>query len=87
MKSIKTVIAAILCTTFLFCVTSCAVFLETKHDNGHHYGWYKNPHNPHHHNSTISFKVKGEPKHYQKNNNGNNGNNGNNKGKKNGKHK
>jgi hypothetical protein len=65
-----------------------------KKDNGNHYGWYKNtnnPHNPRHHNGSISLKIKGEPKHHRKqfhkeynpeNNNGNNnGKQKNNKGK------
>jgi len=83
MKSLKLIIALVLCTFLLNCVTTHRVYLRK--DNGNHFGWYKNPNNPHHpshHNNTISLSVKSHPNHY------NNGyNNGNNNGKQNGKHK
>lgn len=31
-------------------MSSCVVLVKDRqeHDNGHHWGWYKNPENPHH---------------------------------------
>jgi hypothetical protein len=56
----------------LICVSSCAVFVGPKHDNGKHKGWYKNPNNPH--NPAHGTTQPGPPK-----------SNGNGNGKKKGK--
>lgn len=55
MKTFRTLALHVLCVGFLFSITSCAVLIVPdngrqatyKHDNGNHYGWFKNPKNPH----------------------------------------
>ncbi|MDQ3109119.1 MAG: hypothetical protein M3R17_04415 [Bacteroidota bacterium] len=49
---------------FLISANSCTVRTYKK-DNGKHKGWYKNPNNPHHPNSTNPGNAnpgKGNPK-------------------------
>lgn len=55
MKTFRTLALLVLCVGFLFSITSCAVLVVPdngrhatyKHDNGNHYGWFKNSKNPH----------------------------------------
>ncbi len=49
--------AFILFIMFFLSQTSCVTY--QKKDNGKHKGWYKNPNNPHHPNSTNPGKSKG----------------------------
>jgi hypothetical protein len=53
-------IAILIFPALLISQTSCIVFY--KKDNGKHKGWYKNPNNPHHQNSTNPGKSKGNSK-------------------------
>ncbi|MFI5203576.1 MAG: hypothetical protein ACHQF2_03680 [Flavobacteriales bacterium] len=50
--------------TVMFCLSfsSCTMHPKhhDKHDNGKHKGWFKNPNNPHHPNSTNPGKSKGK---------------------------
>lgn len=41
---------------------SSCVMVKTKHDNGKHKGWYKNPNNPHHPASTNPGQTKQKAK-------------------------
>lgn len=45
----------------LLVLTSCAVVVLEKKDNGKHKGWTKNSNNPHHPNSTNPGKGNGKP--------------------------
>jgi len=54
MKSVRIFLILAFCTGFLFNTSSCVV--SGKSDNGKHKGWYKNPNNPHHPNSTNPGK-------------------------------
>lgn len=54
----KTIVIMALGLFFLVNLTSCFVVLEK--DNGKHRGWYKNPNNPHHPNTTNPGKSKGK---------------------------
>lgn len=58
MKNLKKITILALLTGLLFAMSSCVVLVDERksHDRGHHWGWYKNPKNPHHNN----------PKHYEK---------------------
>lgn len=58
MKTFRNIVAMTLSLFFLANLTSCFVVLEK--DNGKHKGWYKNPNNPHHPNSTNPGKAKGK---------------------------
>lgn len=58
MKKMKIIMILVLCTGLLLNATSCLVFVNK--DNGKHKGWYKNPNNPHHPNSTNPGKSKGK---------------------------
>jgi len=60
MKTLKLFSILILCFGLLVGTSSCLVI--TKKDNGKHNGWFKNPKNPHHHNSTNPVKSKGNHK-------------------------
>lgn len=44
MKTIKTIIVVMLVACI---ISSCIVEVPVTRSRGHHYGWYKNPHNPH----------------------------------------
>lgn len=54
----KTLAISVLCIGLLLNLTSCLVLVNK--DNGKHKGWYKNPNNPHHPNSTNPGKSKGK---------------------------
>ncbi|MCD6068295.1 MAG: hypothetical protein K0S33_3121 [Bacteroidetes bacterium] len=60
MKAIKFTIASLLISFLLVPQLSCIV--TTRHDNGKHKGWYKNPNNPHNPNTTNPGKTKGKSK-------------------------
>ncbi|MBI4946962.1 MAG: hypothetical protein HY840_11255 [Bacteroidetes bacterium] len=47
MKSLKVILVFALSSGLLFSGTSCIVVI--KEDHGRHWGWYKNPKNPHNH--------------------------------------
>lgn len=46
----------------LLCGAQSCVVVTEKHDNGRHNGWYKNPNNPHHPNTTNPGQSKGKGK-------------------------
>jgi len=58
MKRVR-IIGALIFMLILSAGTSSCVVL-TKHDNGQHKGWYKNPNNPHNPKSSKQRKSKGE---------------------------
>lgn len=58
MKTFNTILIIALSFFFVINITSCFVVYEK--DNGKHKGWYKNPNNPHHPNSTNPGKAKGK---------------------------
>lgn len=60
MKKVKIFMIFVLCTGLLLNATSCLVLVSK--DNGKHNGWYKNPNNPHHPNSTNPGQSKGKHK-------------------------
>ena len=53
--------AIFLSVAMLMATTSCASTKPLEHDQGKHEGWYKNPNNPHHPESTKE-KPKKNPK-------------------------
>jgi hypothetical protein len=62
MKTLKTTVALIFFTLFLFCVTSCMMLLGP--GLGNHRGWEKNSNNRHHNHSTFTGHDKGESEHH-----------------------
>lgn len=54
-------IAALFLTLLILATSSC-VIVQPKHDNGKHKGWYKNPNNPHHPNTTNPGHTKQKEK-------------------------
>jgi hypothetical protein len=64
MKSLKA-ISLMFLTVILFNLTSCLV-LTPASNNGKHKGWYKNPNNPHHPNSTNPGTPNGKAQHPHK---------------------
>lgn len=63
MKTFKAIITISLLLFIYLSQTSC-VYRTTvvKKDNGKHKGWFKNPNNPHHPNSTNPGNAKGKSK-------------------------
>lgn len=57
MKTFRTILIIGLSLFFVINITSFFVVYEQK-DSGKHKGWYKNPNNPHHPNSTNPGKAK-----------------------------
>lgn len=55
MKTIRLFTTLMIGIVFLFSTSSCFVYVDK--DNGKHRGWYKNPNNPHHPQSTKPAKV------------------------------
>ena len=47
-------------------ISSCAVIITPKKDQGKHKGWFKNRHNPHHPNSDNPGHQKKNPGHGKK---------------------
>ncbi|MFA6126760.1 MAG: hypothetical protein WC699_05610 [Bacteroidales bacterium] len=41
MKNLKRIASLVLCTGFLLCATSCAVFVTPGQNRGQHRGWFK----------------------------------------------
>ena len=60
MRTLRKIVAIVLCIGLLSGATSCVVFV--KRDNGNHKGWFKNPNNPHNPMSTNPGKSKGNSK-------------------------
>lgn len=60
MKTVKYIIAFVLTSILFLGQTSCIGVYRK--DNGKHKGWFKNPNNPHHPNSTNPGKAKGKGK-------------------------
>lgn len=58
MKTLKTISIMSLSVFLVINLTSCFIVLEK--ENGKHKGWYKNPNNPHHPNTTNPGKSKGK---------------------------
>jgi hypothetical protein len=61
MKTLKTIFLIGLTGSLLSLTTSCMVLLTEK-DHGHHKGWYKNSHNPHHPKTTNPGHTKPKKK-------------------------
>jgi hypothetical protein len=57
MKILKLFSALVLSTGLMIGVNSCSVHIFKK-DSGKHKGWYKNPNNPHHPNTTNPGHTK-----------------------------
>lgn len=57
MKIFKTISIMSLSVFLVINLTSCFIVLEK--ENGKHKGWYKNPNNPHHPETTNPGKSKG----------------------------
>lgn len=79
-KSVNLILILLSVVLFSSCTTIFVAKAPVKKDNGNHYGWYKNPKNPHNpaHNDT-KIVIKEKNKVVVKDKKGNNGNKGNKK--------
>ncbi len=61
----------VMITGLFFGMSSCIVLVDERkgHDNGHHWGWYKNPRNPkhtenvHHENNNSNYGHRNDSNH------------------------